>query len=179
VSAAEVAPFDIPFEGIEIKITEWVSEALDLRYAAAGDPEGPLRAPELTDTPEDIRLALIRSRLRADRVEELMAKITQARSRVKLARDQAKFAADQAYDEATRKNQTTRRAEFVTAREKHADASLDSIEQRRIAHQAARLVEVADMAHEVVNRVHWSFEGIRKDLRSTLHALQFESSLER
>lgn len=118
-------------------------------------------------------------RLRSDRVDELLAKVTQARGRVKRAEDQAKFAADLAYDEAARANSINRRAEFSSARERNADASLDSIQQKRQAHQAARLVSVASEAYEVVNQAHWSLESIRKDLRADLHSLQFESSLER
>ena len=59
------------------------------------------------------------------------------------------------------------------------DAKLATFEERRNEHQAKRLLDVADETVEVINQMHWSLDALRKDLRGTLHALQFESSLER
>lgn len=175
----DLAVHDIPFVGLEANVVAWVEEALELRHGAAGDPDGPLGHAPAEDSPSAWVGYLTRVRMRADRVDELLAKVTRAKGRAKRAQDQAQFAAEVAYDEATRHNQATRRAEYVTAREKHADAALDSLEQRRIAHHAARLVSVTAEAYDVVNQVHWQLDAIRKDARSTLHGLQFEASLER
>lgn len=175
--AEQVEVYDIPFVGIEESIYGWVREALELRHGTANDPEGRLNS-DVSDIAA-VQHELIRTRQRADRVDELLSKVTQARGRLRRAEEQSKFDADLAYDTASRANSINRRAEFSSARERHADASLDSIEQKRLAHQAARFVSVAVEAFEVVNQVHWSLESIRKDLRGQLHALQFESSLER
>jgi hypothetical protein len=174
----ELATHDIPFTGVEAAVVAWVHEALELRHGAAEDPNGPLGYGPAEDSPSAWMAYLTRVRMRSDRVDELLSKVTQAKGRAKRAQDQAQFVADIAYDEAARVN-AARRPEFSSARERHADASLDSLEQRRIAHHAARLVSVTAEAYEVVNQVHWQLDAIRKDARSTLHALQFESSLER
>jgi hypothetical protein len=175
----EVAVFDIPFTDLEERIVGWVREALDLRHGTAEDPDGTLAGILEVEHPDEAVHALRRVVARIDRLDRLMASVTQARGRAKRAEDQAKFVADQAYDEATRLNAANRRAEFITAKERHADAALDSLEQRRIAHHAARLVSITAEAYEVVNQVHWQLDGLRKDLRTILHALQFERSLER
>lgn len=175
----ELAVHDIPFTGLEATVVAWVEEALELRHGAVEDPAGRLGAGPIEDSPTAWVEYLRRVRQRADRVDELLAKVTRAKGRAKRAQDQAQFSAELAYDEAMRDNAANRRAEFVTAKEKHADAALDSLEQRRLAHHAARLVSVTAEAYDVVNQVHWQLDAIRKDTRSTLHALQFEASLER
>jgi len=175
----DLAVHDIPFTGLEANVVSWVEEALELRHGAAGDPDGPLGAGPEEDSPQAWMAYLTRIRVRSNRVDELLAKVTRAKGRAKRAQDQAQFSAELAYDEAMRDNAANRRAEFVTAKEKHADAALDSLEARRLAHHAARLVSVTAEAYEVVNQAHWQLEGIRKDARSTLHALNFDAALER
>lgn len=175
----ELAVHDISFTEMEQHVVNWAREALELRHGAAGDPDGPLGIPDITAGPHEILVFLLRVQARANRVGELLAKTTQARSRAKRAQDQSKFSAEIAYDEAMRNNAARRTVEFTSARERAADAALDSLEQRRIAHHAGRLVSVTSEAYEVVSQVHWQLEGLRKDLRAMLHALQFETSLER
>lgn len=175
----ELSAHDIPFTGIEEAITGWVREALELRHGSAGDPAGRIGVPEATADMNEILVLLLRVRVRSDRVDELLAKCTQAKGRAKRAQDQASFSAEVAYDEASRNNAARRTVEYTSAKERHADASLDSLEQRRVAHHAGRLVSVTAEAYEVVNQIHWQLDGIRKDLRGSLHALQFETSLER
>lgn len=173
----ELADFDIPFTELEQRVLAWVAEALDLRHGAAGDPKGRLRdSPE--GSPAEVTDLLLRVRARSDRVDELLSKVTLARGRAKRSKEEAAFSADRALMEATQQR-AARRVEFSTGKEREADAKLDSFEERRIAHQGDRLVSVTQDAYEVINQVHWSLEAIRKDLRATLHALQFESSLER
>jgi vacuolar-type H+-ATPase subunit I/STV1 len=175
----DVAVYDIPFSEVEQTVADWASEALELRHGAAGDPKGKLVQAGMFDGSYELADLLLRARQRSDRVDELLAKCTQARARAKRAQSQAQFSAELAYDEATRNNATRRTAEFVSREERKADAALDSLEQRRIAHFAERLVSVTAEAYEVVNQIHWQLESMRKDIRATMHALQFESSLER
>lgn len=175
----ELSAYDIPFTAIEEQVLAWAREALDLRHGEAGDPQGRLAGVAVEHDHREVMDYLRRVRARADRVDGLLSKVTQAKARAKRAQDQAQFAAEIAYDEATQNNAARRTRDFVTREERKADAALDSLEQRRIAHHSARLVSVTAEAYEVVNQVHWQLEGIRKDLRAMLHALQFESSLER
>lgn len=179
MTATELSAYDVPFSKIESLVMSWVDEALDLRHGSAGDEKGPLRGWGSTDdSPSEIMDLLLRVRVRSDRVDELLSKVTQARGRAKRAKDEAAFAADVALITATQ-NRAARRVEFSTGKEREADAKLDSLEERRIAHQADRLVSTTNEAYEVINQVHWQLDAIRKDLRASLHALQFESSLER
>lgn len=175
---SELADYDLPFSGIESRLVGWVSEALELRHGAAEDPQGKLTPVDPSEGPPAITESLLRVRARSDRVDELLSRITLERGRAKRAKEGAQFAADTALMEATQVR-ASRRAEFSSGREREAEAKLDSLEQRRMAHQADRLVSVANDAYEVINQVHWQLDAIRKDLRATLHALQFESSLER
>lgn len=170
---------EVPLSKVEERVVGWVKEALELRHGAAGDPKGSIRGwgsqedsiPEVTDL-------LLRVRNRSDRVDELLAKATQAKSRARMAQDEAAFLADSALMQATT-HRATKRAEFSSGKEREAEAKLDAFEERRLAHQSSRLVSVTSTAYEVINQVHWQLDAIRKDLRATLHALQFESGLER
>lgn len=174
-----VSAHDIPFTEMEERVLSWATEALDLRHGEAGDPDGRLGVPEDNADAQEVMYFLRRVRQRSDRVDALLAATTQAKARAKRAQEHAQFQADIAYDTATQGNAARRTRDFVTREERKADAALDSLEQRRIAHFAARLVSVTAEAHEVVNQVHWQLDAIRKDSRATLHALQFESNLER
>lgn len=169
--------FDVPFSELEKQIMGWVKEALDLRHGEAGDPKGSLRG-AAEETVGEVTDLLLRVRARSDRVDELLARITLAKGRAKRAREEAQFSADRALMEATQQH-AQRRAEFSSAKEREADAKLDAFEERRIAHQGDRMVSVTQDAYEVINQVNWQLGAIRNDLRAKLHALQFESSLER
>lgn len=175
----EVAVYDIPFSELEARVLSWATEALELRHGVAEDPDGVLGVPEDNADAQEVMHFLRRVRVRSDRVDFLLSRTTQAKARAKRAQEHAQFQADLAFDTAAQQNGANRRQEFVTAMERKADANLDSLEQRRMAHHAARLVSITTEVHEVVNQVHWQLDAIRKDLRSTLHALQFESGLER
>lgn len=179
MTTGELDQYDIPFEGVEASVMAWVREALDLRHGGAGDPKGKLTVVDAAEGIQAFQDMLLRVRQRSDRVDELLAKTTQARSRARRAQDEARFLADVALDTALDNNAATRTRDFVTREERNADAKLRSLEQRRHAHRSERLVSITQEAYDVVNQIHWSLESIRKDLRATLHALQFESSLER
>lgn len=163
---------------VENQILAWVSEALELRHGTGGDPEGPIPLVTPTMGYAEVNKILYRVRTRSDRVDELLAKATQAKARTRRAQEEAKFNAEVKYDQATQQNRASRSQEFTSSAERHADAALDSFEARRAAHQASRLVSVATEAFDVISQVHWQLSDIRKDLRATLHSLQFASSLE-
>lgn len=179
MSAEDISAYDIPFNDIETRIVSWVAEALELRHGEAGDPEGRITAVSSEEGPQAVQHMLIRVRARSDRVDGLLAKVTQAKGRTKRAQDAAAFEAERAYDTASVTNAANRTREFTSARERTAEANLDSFEQKRHAYLANRLVSVASEAYDLVHQIHWQLDGIRKDLRATLHSLQFESSLER
>ena len=173
----ELSEYDLPFDSMAERVTSWVAEALELRHGSAGDPKGSIRGVS-ADSPGEVMDLLLRVRSRSDRVDELLSKVTQAKFRAKRAKDEAAFSAEKAVMEATRVH-STKRVEFSSGRERESEAKLDSFNELRVAHQADRLVSITSEAYEVINQIHWQLDSIRKDLRANLHALQFESSLER
>ncbi len=175
----ELDEYDLPFTEVEQRVQDWVKEALDLRFKDAGDPEGPLNALEYDTMPTVMNALLLRVRQRSDRVDQLLMNVTRARARAKRVKATAIFNAEIAYDTAMQANANKRTREFVTAAERNADAALDSLTQKRVAHHAQRAVDVTEEAYEVIKGVHWQLDAIRKDLRAAIHQLQFEAGLER
>jgi len=176
---SELAKYDIPYNDMEQSMIDWVTESLELRHGVAGDPGGKLTVVDPRAGIEGMMAMLTRVRRRADRVDELLAKATMARGRFRRARDEASFSAEIAYDQATSTNKAHRGFDdFSTKEERNADASLSSLNEKRAAHEAKRLVSGAEEACAVIGQIHWQLDAFRKDLRSTIHALQFESNLE-
>lgn len=166
-----------PLDEQSKRVLEWVKEALELRFGVADDPDGVLQgAPQ--DTIQEVMHLLRRVRARADRVDELQAKALLAKGRAKRVQENAAFLADQKLSEAA-KDHASKRADFSTGFERQSEAKLDAFEERRTAYQAGKLVSVTDDAFRVINGCHYQLKTMRDDLRAFLHALQFESSLER
>lgn len=155
----------------------WAAEAVDMRHGVANDPDGKLTTGS-DESPAEALAFLRRVRQRADRVDELLQAARRARGRARRALAEIAFQVDNAMDLEIQK-QVGKRREFSAASERRVDAKLATFEERRTEHQAKRLLDVADETVEVINQMHWSLDALRKDLRGTLHALQFESSLER
>jgi hypothetical protein len=172
---ADLNSFDLPLTELEAVLSKWTQEAVEMRYGVAGDPDGKLTS-GTDDSPAEAVAYLRRVRQRADRVGELLAAAKRARGRARRALAESAFATDNEVATGIKKQG---RVEFQSHREREVEAKLDAFESRRIEHQAKRLVSVADEAVDVISDMHWSLDAIRKDLRSTLHALQFEASLER
>lgn len=175
----ELLQYDVPFSELESSVQEWATEAIELRFGSGEDPQGPLyplgpeaKVHEQTDF-------LYRVKKRVERVDLLYSNAIQAKARARRAQESAQFDATKAYEEAMRKNQASRTADFITRDERVADASLDSFEQKRIAHHAGRLVSITSEAYDVIREMHWQLEALRKDVRAMIHAQNFESSLER
>lgn len=173
----DLSAYDIPLSELEGKILEWAQEAVDARHGTFGDPEGKLTTGS-DQSPAEALAFLRRVRARADRVDELLQAAKRARGRARRALAEVAFETDKALDTEIAKA-AGKRVEFSAASERRVDAKLATFEQRRVEHQAKRLLDVCEETVDVINQMHWSLDGIRKDLRGTLHALQFESSLER
>ena len=171
---------DIPFSEIEKKVMKWVEEALELRHGDAGDEAGTLGQgfAELdVQSTRNIIDLMFRIRQRSDRVDYLLSLVAQAKGRAQRAQSEAKFVADEKYERAMNDRSSTKR-EFTSGREIHANASIDSIDDRRIAHKAARLVSVTQEAYDVVNQIGWQLQRLRDDLKEMLRTLRFEHSLD-
>lgn len=170
--------YDVPPSGQEARVLAWVQEAIELRYGSAGDDEGSLDGILEVNTPREVLQALRRVRTRADRVEHLLVNARRAKRRAKSTRDRVTFEAANRFGESL-VAEGQRRIEFQSAEERKQIANLESIEERRLAHQADRLVDITVEAYDAINTIHWGLDAIRKDLRSALNAFQFESTLER
>lgn len=173
----DLSVYEVPLTHQEETALGWIREALDLRHGAANDPQGTIKGVYPETVPEIMDL-LRRVRTRSDRVDGLLGAATQALARSRRAQDEAAFQAESALYNATTER-AGRRREFESGREREADAKTATIEQRRAAHQASRLVGVTKEAYDVISQVHWQLDGIRKELTAQIRALQFESSLER
>lgn len=163
----------------EAALTRMVEEALELRHGEAGDPEGRLSVINPDEGPSAVSHMLLRVRLRSDRVDFLLSGVTRLRGAARRTRDNARYESELAYNTATNTNENRRTREYVTGAERHAQASLDSLVEKRAAFLADRLVSVADESYEVILQVHRQLGDMRTDLRSTIRELQFESGLER
>ena len=153
----------------------WLAQALELRQqASAVLPAGS------TGDPHSVYQALMHLRGYLDRMETLLSYATgmtgSARRYARALADQA----DDAYDQAmVRQRRIGRQEEFISARERHADASLAAFQQQRAARQAQAL---RDEAEEITDRIRsayrWADEA-RRDMRAALGHLAWESHLER
>lgn len=152
----------------------WLAEVMYLRQQASACLPQPGAHPQRTYD------ALIYLRAILDRMETLQSSaIGMTGSARRYARSQAE-AADDAYDEsAARLRRSGRYEEYVSAKERHADASLAVLPQLRAARQAQAL---RDEAEEITDRIksayRWTDEA-RRDMRAALGYLTWESHLER
>lgn len=167
--------YDVPFSEVEATVVAWTTEAVGLRHSEAGDPEGKLSTGS-DESPAEAVAFLRRIRARADRVDELLQAAKRARGRARRALAAITFDADNAVSENIQKQG---RREFESHRAREVEAKLANFDMLRNQHQARRLLDVTEEAVDVINQMHWSLDALRKDVRATLHALQFESSLER
>jgi hypothetical protein len=151
----------------EEQLLAWVEEALELRHGEADDPLGKLELPPYTDGPDGVLNTLRRVRVRLDRVEELQSRSRQMKGKVSRSRAKAEFDADLAEHEAMKK-QANRGREFVSAAQLKAEASLDSIEQKRILHRLKKLESMADEAYEIIKTCYWGLDKIRTELLEML-----------
>lgn len=176
----KLAAYDIEFSDIEKKVLGWVEEALELRHGTAEDPEGTIKegfAELNVQDGRDIIDLMFRIRKRSDRVDYLLALLTSARGRARRAQAEAKFVAENKYDEAMQQRSNARR-DFESAKSIQANAAIDSIDDRRIAHKAARLVSVTEEGYEVVNQIGWQLQRFRDDLKEMLRNIRHEHSLD-
>jgi hypothetical protein len=166
-----LSTYDIPFEGVEKTILEWVEEAMELRHGEAGDPLGRIELPAYVDGRDGVLVVLRRVRVRLDRLEELQAKSRQALGRVDRVRASAEFEAEMAQDAALKK-QADRGRDYTSSLQLKSEASLDSIDQKRTAHQSKRVQSIASEAYDVIKGCYWGMDKIRTELLEMLKVHQ-------
>lgn len=158
-------------------IKGWIEEAVKLRYSLELASYTDLIAPWLITE----QLQNVRQRL--DRIEELVILSVRARASLKRSHQQVKDELQVAWDSRLTDNSAVRRPvltqEFVTGKEKFADANLATLELQRKERLASELVSFADESVEVIRQLHRGLDGIRQDLLTQVRSLQVETSLER
>lgn len=163
-------------------IKDWIEEAVDLRYGRIKGipdlaPYSDLLAPfQVTE-----QLTFIRQRL--DRLEELLVNSVRARASLKRAYQQTKDELQLAWDTHVTSTSAVRRPvltqEYVTGKEKFAEANLATLELQRTERKAREVLSFAEEAVDVIKQLHYGLDGIRHDLLSQVKAMQVESHLER
>lgn len=155
----------------------WLEEALELRGSLGLAPYDDLVAPfQITE-----QLTNVRARL--DRVEELRIKAVRAKASVKKAHQKVKDELQDAWDSHVTNTSAVRRPvltqEYVTGKEKFAEANLATFEQRKAERKSGELLSFAEETLEVIHIIHRGLNDIRQDLLSQVRSIQIESQLER
>ncbi len=153
----------------------YVGTALELRMTSA--------LPIHDATPGELTDSLAEIRCRLDRVEELLSRVIRIRARLQRCLHAAQATLDDAWDEAVtvQRSAPVRRGgdEYTTARERHAEANLATLDLRTATRHAAELAHHADEAVEVIRLAHRGLGDLRHEVLVLLRAVQFESHLER
>lgn len=168
----ELSVYDIPLNDMEKSMVAWATEAIELRFGDAGDPEGRVRLPDWEAGQPVMIASLARVRIRLDRTEELQTKAMRARGRLTRIQSDAAFEAQRAYDEAAVHRSAFRSQEYTSAKERNAEAALDSFEQKRAAHQAEKLVAMSQQVEEQIKHCYWGLVKLREDHLTLLRRLE-------
>lgn len=156
-----------------------VGEAVILRFDTP--------SPSFDADPAEILTALQDVRRRLDRVEELYANSMRVKAQAQRDRAVCQALADDAWDTAITGARTGRRTvavintrdEFVSAKERDAEANLATVEHRRKARQADDAYTAIAANVEVLRTIHRGLDSVRHDLLTVLRTLAFESTLDR
>lgn len=165
-------PYETPLTDLETAMVAWATEAIDLRFGEAGDPQGRVALPDWEAGQPVMISSLARVRTRLDRIEELQTKAMRARGRLHRMQSEAAFAAQAAYDEAAVQRSAFRSQEYTSAKERNAEASLDSFAQKRAAHLAEKLVAIALEVEEQIKHCYWGLVKLREDHLTLLRRLE-------
>lgn len=165
-------------DNVSEQLYAWLSEAVELRFGEANDPEGALILPSQQDGPGAFVGVLLRARQRADRIEELLVKAKRVRRALYVKMQEASDAAEDKMDEALAEGAASRQ-EFSLGIERKAEASLKSFEEKRAQRAAQRRLDVADEVVDALKDIHFGLSGWRNDVRDIIRSFQLESNLER
>jgi hypothetical protein len=152
---------------------EMVTEATSLRLEV-GLPAAGADVAQLLNSLRD-------TRVRLDRVEELLVRSMQLRGQIERNAIAVSADAADAWARAVRAIAAaplTRGPEFQGPRERYAEADLLTLEQRRDARAAEGLLAEATDTREMLRTLHRGLDGVRQDHVTALRATQFALSLE-
>lgn len=166
-------------EDLRAKMDVAVKEALELRFADAGDTDGAVGLPS-GGTPQEVLDSLIRVRRRLDRVEFLLASVIRLRGMAARAAEATRAELDDQWD---RKSVENRRRggvnDFSGAKERYADVNVALFDQRREVRAAEDLKSRADEAEQIVRTAHRGLDALRYDHIAVLNGMSMLHHLER
>lgn len=168
---------ETPLSEVESVLLSFVEEAYDLRYGVAGDPDGRLPDDYTNLDPVGLRLVLSRIRQRADRIEELLSKVTAIKARAHRAYAQANFEYESKFNLEIDKSGSKFDA-YSSAAEKKAHADIQTFAEKKLAFSAKRVLDYATESYDRIILAHRGLRSIRDDIKSVIHTLQFESVLD-
>lgn len=159
------------------RIRGWLQEAVDLRGNLGMDAYDDL------SNPYQVVEQLSRVRATLDRIEELLVLATRAKASLTRAHRTTKDEQQLAWDQHVTSQSALKRPvltqEYVTGKEKFAEANLATLELQRAERKSLEVLSFAEEALDVIRIIHRGLEGIRQDLLAQIRAIQVESQLER
>lgn len=164
-------------EKIKSVTESWINESIELRYGNAGDELGPLRNLTEEDTVADIMHELGRVRQRADRISFLRTQAFILRGKLRRNKAQKAFEAEAKFEESMSSRERAKR-EYQSALSVKSEASLDSFQEKREAHEANMVLDIVDDAYNLIHTLNMQLDVIRNDYRAIIKGLQFQSTLD-
>jgi hypothetical protein len=162
---------DAQLRDVRATLTTYLDEVLSLRFGYQPPKPGQPLSTHL-DTLLDVRQRL-------DRIEELLVRAVQVRGVARRKAEHATAVADDAFDKAIHNARLGAAGEFTSAKERTAEANLDSLDTRREARSANLLAEYCDQHVELLKLTHRGLDSARHDLLTTMRVFHVESALER
>lgn len=169
-------------EKLQDALSRIVEEAMDLRFGEAGDAAGAVYLPETDQGPQAILDSLVRVRRRLDRVEYLLAQVVRLRGTASRSLDVVQAEADDAWDRHVveqRRAPVRRGDDFTGPREKYAEASVATMEQKIAAREAQEISSKAVEAEQIVRTLYRGLDALRYDHIAVLNGLNVLHQLER
>lgn len=159
----------------------WLTEAERLRHLQVPDEDGELRPFEVPDAaaqPPEIREALTVVRGCLDRLEEIYGQVMALASAARISAREKTATADDAFDRAI-SDRAKQAPDYQAARERLAEASLDTFELRRAARTAQKAADLATGTEKQIQLRYYGLRGLRDSLAERLRGFSWESNLDR
>lgn len=161
-------------EGCKDQLKAIVDEARELRYGLELPPA------QATSTESLEALLLVRQRL--DRLEELYINSLLFKNRASAIQSQATELHEELWDKIVSAFKTAsvkQGGEYLGAKEKYADANMQTLESKRALRLATEFLDHCNMVLEVVKSMKYGLESVRGDILAVIRSHNFETSLER
>jgi hypothetical protein len=152
-----------------------INEALVLRRG--------IELPTIDQGPVEVLARLIAVRSRLDRVEELLSTVARFRGQVRSQHKDATAEFDEAWaSQITSANRRGRGSDGWSdpaPRERYATADVATLDLKRRVRQLDKILDTANDAIYVIERVQRGLDSTRMDLHLILRAMSVETQLER